>query len=410
MEQAVRKRTAGRGAWIICVLVTALTLTVVIIDFLPGQSQRLALRIADWSFSSISIPLAVVGALITVHRPGNRLGGLLLVGALSIGVVKVAQKLVQYGVRHPDTVPALEWIGWVSNWVWVPAILMFLLLPVLFPDGQPPSPRWRLLVWAIVAGALVSLVGSALLPRIVDAPSLRNPLGLHGAAGAMLEQALSKAFLFGLPAAAVAAVVSLIVRFRRARGVERQQLKWLAYAAAGFALASVTQDPWLGGWATTAVNLTMWAIPAAIGVAILRYHLYDIDRLINRTLVYGLLTALLAGVYAAVVLVLGQLFGELGDQPPSWAVAGATLAVAALFQPARHRIQAAVDRRFNRRRYDAAKTVEAFSVRLRDQIDLDTLSAELLTVVDQTVEPTRASLWLRPVGSVGSLHPPRVGR
>jgi hypothetical protein len=142
--------------------------------------------------------------------------------------------------------------------------------------------------------------------------------------------------------------------------------------------------------------LWLMAIPVAIGVAVLRYHLFDIDRPINRTVVYGLLTALLAGVYVAVVLVLGQLFGGLGDQPPSWAVAGATLAVAALFQPARRRIQQVVDRRFNRRKYDAARTVEAFSVRLRDEVDLDTLSAELLAVVDQSMQPTRASLWLRP--------------
>ena len=137
-------------------------------------------------------------------------------------------------------------------------------------------------------------------------------------------------------------------------------------------------------------------VPAAIGIAILRYRLYEVDRLINRTLVYGLLTALLAGIYALAVLVLGQLFGGIGAKPPSWAVAGATLAVAALFQPARRRIQQLVDRRFNRRKYDAARTVEAFSLRLRDEIDLDALSAELLTVVDQTMQPTTASLWLRP--------------
>jgi hypothetical protein len=136
-------------------------------------------------------------------------------------------------------------------------------------------------------------------------------------------------------------------------------------------------------------------LPAAAGIAILRYRLYDIDRLINRTLVYGLLTALLAGVYAGLVLVLGQLFGGVGKDPPSWVVAGATLAVAALFQPTRRRIQAVVDRRFNRRKYDAAKTVEAFSVRLRDEVDLDALAAELLAVVDQTMQPTTASLWLR---------------
>jgi hypothetical protein len=143
-------------------------------------------------------------------------------------------------------------------------------------------------------------------------------------------------------------------------------------------------------------GLLIALLPVAAGIAILRYRLYDIDRLINRTLVYGLLTALLAGIYASVVLVLGQVFGGLGKDPPNWAVAGATLAVAALFQPARRRIQQVVDRRFNRRKYNATKTVEAFSLRLRDEIDLDTLSAELLAVANQTMQPTTASLWLRP--------------
>jgi len=141
--------------------------------------------------------------------------------------------------------------------------------------------------------------------------------------------------------------------------------------------------------------VSLWLIPAAIGIAILRYRLYDIDRLINRTLVFGVLTAVLGMVYAGAVLVLGQLFGGLGGEPPSWAVAGATLAVAAVFQPARRRVQAVVDRRFNRRRHDAAKTIEAFAARLREQVDLDTLTAELLAVVHQTIEPTTVSLWLR---------------
>jgi hypothetical protein len=403
MNPAVKKRAAVWAAWAEVLLVAALSVAAIVVDFLPGQSQRLSLRVQDWSFTAAAAPFAAVGALIIMHRPGNRLGGLLLVGALAIGVEKVAQELVQYGLRHPGAVPALEWIGWVSNWAWVPAILMILLLPVLFPDGQPLSPRWRPLGWAILAGALVTLVGSALFPGIVDAPSLSNPLGLSGATGARLEEVLPKLFV-GLPVVAVAGVASLIVRFRRARGVARQQLKWLAYAGGVSMIALVVPDSWLGGWAATLAQLAMWAIPAAIGVAILRYRLYDIDRLINRTLVYGLLTAMLAAVYAAVVLVLGQLFGGIGPEPPSWAVAGATLAVAALFQPARQRIQTIVDRRFNRRRYDAARTVEAFSARLRDQIDLDALAAELLAVADQTMQPTRVSLWLRPSANTAQHH------
>jgi hypothetical protein len=208
---------------------------------------------------------------------------------------------------------------------------------------------------------------------------------------------------------AVLAFVSLVIRFRRSRGDERQQLKWFTYAGALVPLAA------LGDLLPVAVsNLVVAAqfafLPVAAGIAILRYRLYDIDRLINRTLVYGLLTVLLAGVYAGAVLVLGQLFGGLRAEPPSWVVAGATLAVAALFQPARRRIQAVVDRRFNRRKYNAAQTIQAFSTRLRDQVDLDTLSRELLAVVDQTMQPTRVSFWLRPPppGSPGTT--PRAPR
>jgi hypothetical protein len=194
---------------------------------------------------------------------------------------------------------------------------------------------------------------------------------------------------------AAAAFGSLVVRFRRSRGEERQQLKWFTYAAALLPLAVVSDFlPAPVGDLLLAVLIVF--LPVATGIAILRHRLYDIDRLINRTLVYGLLTALLAGIYAGAVLVLGQVFGGVGGDPPSWVVAAVTLAVAALFQPARRRIQAVVDRRFNRRKYNAAKTVEAFSLRLQDEVDLDALSTELLVVVDQTIQPTQASLWLRP--------------
>jgi hypothetical protein len=191
-------------------------------------------------------------------------------------------------------------------------------------------------------------------------------------------------------------VVALLLRMRQSRGAARQQTKWFAYAAIPWVmvdLAAVILPPFAGALGSL---IALTGVLGAIWVAVFRYRLYEIDRLINRTLVYGLLTALLGAVYAGLVLGLGQLFGGIAARPPSLAVAAATLAVAALFQPARRSIQQGVDRRFNRRRYDAAQTIEAFSARLREQLDLDMLSAELLGVVDQTMEPTRVTLWLRP--------------
>ena len=206
--------------------------------------------------------------------------------------------------------------------------------------------------------------------------------------------------------ALVVAAAAPLARLRRATGQERNQLKRLAYIAGLVAVISliaagaVNQHPLIGnGLGVLAVAGLGIGLPVATGVAILKHGLYDIDRIINRTLVYGLLTILLGAVYAGLVLGLGQLFGRIGTKTPSWVVAGATLAVAGLFQPARGRIQAVVDRRFNRRKYDAAKTVEAFSTRLRDEVDLDALSAELLAVAHQTMQPTSAALWLRPSAS-----------
>jgi hypothetical protein len=192
----------------------------------------------------------------------------------------------------------------------------------------------------------------------------------------------------------------MLVRFTHARGLERQQLKWFVYAAV-LSVALIYLSGLIPGVNDDLAGSVAWSLvpvwlSLAAAVAILRYRLYDIDRIINRTLVYGLLTALLGGVYAGTVLVLGQVFGGIGGQLPSWAVAAVTLGVATLFQPARRRIQSAVDRRFNRRKYNTAQTIQAFSTRLRDQVDLDTLATELLAVVDQTMEPTRVSIWLRP--------------
>jgi hypothetical protein len=268
---------------------------------------------------------------------------------------------------------------------------------VLTPTGSLPSPRWRWWAWVAAAAPVVSLLVITLAPRPFDRPyqAAANPLDLSGLGGTPLVLYHTAFAVTNL--AVVVAAGSLVVRFRIARGTERQQLRWVALAAALASLGSVVvlaaiamgATPGLLGWVA---GFYVAILPLAIGAAILRYRLYDLDRIISRTLAYGLLTVLLGGAYAGVVLGLGQLFGR----DSSLVVAGATLAVAAVFQPARRRLQRVVDRRFNRRRYDAAQTIQAFSSRLREQVDLDTLTAELLVVVDQTMRPTSVSLWLRP--------------
>jgi hypothetical protein len=282
----------------------------------------------------------------------------------------------------------------VLDWIWNPIVMLTVVFPLLlFPTGRSLSPTWRPVTWlAVGVTAAVTVLG--MLRPLIELPDkhkVANPIGMPGADD---EAPLSVVLQGLLVLLLVAAVVSLVVRFRRARGVERQQLKWFTYAGALMLLIPLIGlvVPSLGN---AAFILTI-ALPIAMGIAVLRYRLYEIDRLINCTLVYGSLTAILGLGYAGAVVVLGQLFGGVTKDPPRWAVAAATLAVAAVFQPARRRIQAAVDRRFNRRRYDAARTIEAFSARLRDEIDLGTLEAELLAVVEQTMEPTRLSLWLRP--------------
>jgi hypothetical protein len=280
------------------------------------------------------------------------------------------------------------------------------LLLMVFPTGRLPSRRWRPVAWAAGAVFVLAALSSPLLPGS-PADGLRpNPIAIPALEGVLrLAYNTAGAFLFGV---ILAALVSLVVRFRRATGVERQQLKWFAYGTA-LLLLLPTAGAVGARLGDTAGNLLVAAIvsalPVTIGIAVLRYRLYDIDRLVNRTVVYGLLTVLLAGVYAGLVFALSQLLNP-ADQQSALAVAASTLVVAALFQPARRRIQGLVDRRFNRRRYDAARTVAAFSARLRDQIELGTLSTELLAVVDQTVQPVQVSLWLR------STQPPsgRPGR
>jgi hypothetical protein len=339
----------------------------------------------------------VVGALVVAHRPGNAIGWIFSAIALLAFTGQLASEYATYAyVTGPGLLPGAILAAWYGSWPWWLVLALALVFtPLLFPTGRLVSPRWRPVAWLAGATTAVATLLTSLQPTLgtFGDQVVMNPIGVT-AVGDLVGSAVGPALLGLLVLSAVLALASLVIRFRRSRGEERQQLKWFTYACALLPLAA------LGDFLPGPVGDLLFAalvllLPVATGIAILRHRLYDIDRLINRTLVYGLLTALLGGVYAAAVLVLG-LFGGVGRDPPSWAVAGATLAVAALFQPARRRIQSVVDRRFNRRKYDAARTVEVFSRRLREEVDLDTLSAELLAVVDETVQPAKASLWLQP--------------
>jgi hypothetical protein len=397
----VTSRTAVRLAWSLWGLTMGLLALAAWLD--AGNSAGWPGSQDELDLVPMSLTFATVGALISARHPRNPIGWLCGAFGLVVAVTHTGNQYAQYAlVTAPGSLPGGDWAAWLAVWPIELTVLLPALVFLLFPHGQLLSPRWRPLVWFAVATSTLMAAASALstVNFLNNVPFARHPMALVDADAVRLAYGALQMVQLGV---LLLAGVSLVVRLGRARGQERQQLKWLTYVSAVGALAItgavfVTDQP--------VIVAVFWfpAVAVAIGVAIFKYRLYDIDRIINRTLVYGLLTALLGAVYVGLVLVLGQVFGGVTRDPPSWAVAGATLAVAAVFRPARHRIQTVVDRRFNRRRHDAAKTIAAFSTRLRDQIDLDTLSTELVAVVDQTMEPTQVSLWLRPAahGSLGA--------
>jgi two-component system, NarL family, sensor kinase len=355
------------------------------------------------------VTFAAIGGLVAGNRPRNAIGWLFLAHsacfavATLAGTVAVAQQAVL-------PVGSLRGLLIVFQGVWPLGIGIALPLAVqLFPTGRPLSPRWRWLIGLTVVSGLAFDAQTVLDPAALavtgrPVPPLVTAAVFHAADPLW---ALVTVLLVGVLAASVAV---LVLRFRRVRGVERLQLTWLVWAVALFAV--LNSQRWITGDGPILFLLTLPLVPAAAAVAILRHDLYDIRVIVNRTLVYALLTALLGLGYAGAVLVLGQLAGRernsLAVAGATLAVAGATLAVAALVQPARRRIQQMVDRRFNRRRYDAAQTIGAFSTRLREEIDLDSLTSELCAVADQTMEPRSVWLWLRPVTRSplsGGAHP-----
>jgi hypothetical protein len=392
------RRWPGVVAWTLWVLAVLGLLVTVRLRYLLGEAGRPDLLTLDPLLLVALLSAATVGVVLADRRPAHPVGWLLLAYAVFLAADGVAAGYGPYGLLvRPGALPAA---GVAASYypVLAMAALACIGFVLLFtPTGSLPSRRWRW--WALVAAVVpvVNLLVVTLAPKPSPGryEAQDSPFDFDGFGGVVLVA--SQVTLAVTILAVVVAAGSLVVRFRRAHGTERQQLRWVALAAALTALLALVGLAGLALGTTAPIGsvgtqLCVALLPLAIGAAILRYRLYDLDRIINRVLAYGLLTLLLGGGYAAVVLGLGELLGRSS----SLAVAGATLAVAGAFQPARRRVQQAVDRRFNRRRYDAAHTIQAFSARLRQQVDLDTLTAELLAVVDQTMQPTQISPWLRP--------------
>ena len=398
-------RGAARLAWSVCAVSLALTvagLVFVVLNPTTPRGVTLGSRVSDVMFVVALLAFSVVGALVASRRPGNPIGWLFTGSGLALAVIAFANGYAIYALlTNPGSLPAGEAMAWLQSWLFaVPLFMLVTLLLLLFPNGRLLSRRWRPVVWVAVGAIALNVVTGMFSPGpLEDLEFVRNPYAIESAQ-AVLEVLATVGFVL-LIVGILLAAVSLVVRFRRSRGVERQQIKWVA-AAAGLLAAAFLSGPALFWWLPVlgdaweaVIVLSIALIPITAGFSILRYHLYDIDRIINRTVVYLALTVLLAGLYFGIVIGLQQAFSGL-TRGNDLAIAGSTLAVAALFRPARRRIQALVDRRFYRQRYDAEQTLRVFSQRLRDEVDLDQLGADLGSIIYETMQPTHISLWLRP--------------
>ena len=418
-DLGMKASSASRLAWVMFGFVALSFVSGLVLSVLNATEAHASDRgqiVGEALLSLAMLSFPVVGVLIATRQPHNAIGWILL----AIGLVSEhpLEPYVRYGfVTDPGSLPRPDVVAVLTLGTWVPSIgLIGTFLLLLFPDGHLPSPRWRPLAWLSVVVMIVLTIGLPAMPGSLAEvsqtpflPDVPNPLGIEAlrpVVGGLY------AFVLLLTLCIVGSALSLIVRFRRSRGHERLQLKWLA-AGAGltatlflvtWAFTLPSGAAWGGkttpAWLAVLQNVSAYAfvlIPVAIGFAVLRYRLYDIDVIINRALVYGVLTAALALVYAAGVVGLGAAARAVTQQETNnLAVAASTLAVAALFGPLRRRVQSFIDRRFYRHKYDAQQTLADFSARLRDHVDLDSLNAELLAVVTRTMQPSRVSLWLKP--------------
>jgi hypothetical protein len=406
MPATVGARPAGTRRWRVGLVWAGPVLTVLGLAatfWLDRLLRRAGLpELASLPASSIptvvaAVSAVTVGALLAARRPRHPVGWLLLGLGLSLTVQNLTFSYTRYGlVARPGALPVASYLAGFNNGMAIMWLSCAGFVLLLTPTGSLPSPRWRWWARFAAAAAAVWLLGSIVdpVPLYPEYPDIGNPLAIPVLFGPLTALA---AVALVILAAVVVGAVSLVLRFRRARGTERLQLRWLVWGAALaavallVAMAALVMEDSGSNLLNLALGVSAAVLPLATGAAILRYRLYDLDRIISRTVAYGLLTVLLGSAYAGVVLGLGRLL----PQGSSLAVAAATLAAAAVFHPARRRIQRLVDRRFNRRRHDAAETIASFSTRLRDEVDLTTLTGELLAAVDQTMQPTRSWLWLR---------------
>lgn len=342
------------------------------------------------------VAFATMGALVAAHVPSNPLGWIFLAIALGAAASGAAENYAYHGlVVAPDSLPLALPVAWYYSWGWYPTVVLVGMVPLLYPTGHVPGRRWRPVLWALIVLLVVTTVSFMCYPGPLDGDRKLpdNPFGV-GFLGGGAKSALGA--LTGIVAALlfVAVALSVIVRYVRSSGDERQQMKWMVFAAAFLVCALVV--PSLVGWGGSDVLFSIGVVqlPVAVGVAMFKYRLYDVDRLINRTLVYAVLTVVLGAAYLGLVLA-GQAVSSSLAGGSNLAIAVSTLVVAALFLPVRRRIQHFVDHRFYRRRYDARRTLEGFGARLREQVELETLSSDLALVVQETIQPSHVSLWLR---------------
>src|SRR5215217_6415617 len=397
-------RAASWLAWLLWAFALALTALSLLLLALISLSHPDVYIFDHWVDSTLAaIAFSTVGAVIAPRtRSDNPIGWLFCVGGLLFAVTHFSAEYAIYTLLAApgSLLSGGEAAAWLESWLWVPQLGSVLLVILLFPDGRLPSRGWRWFAWLSVLLVLVGALLSALSPGpVIALGPIHNPLAVEGLPNDAYKsvERLVNTLIF-------VALISLIIRLRRARELERQQIKWFVYATVLMISGGILTYPvseaigsvWLKWISFVPFIVGVMFIPVAMGIAILRYRLYDIDILINRTLVYGPLTVVLVALYFGGILVLQNAFVALTGQESTLAVVASTLVIAALFNPLRHRIQSFIDRRFYRSKYDARKTLDAFSAKLRNETDLEALSDDLVGAVSETMQPAHVSLWLRP--------------